>query len=370
MRKKIILKVSDYRSALIQGKILAKKGVWISEYRIESGLNCGGHAFPTEGYLLGPILEEFRQKRADLEHELFNICNGANLAKGNNTFASKPGIRITVQGGIGTANEDSFLLEHYEMDGTGWGSPFLLVPEATNVEEFTLQQLATAEPEDYYLSGASPLGVPFNNFRKSTSEKQRVERASKGRPGSPCYKKFLSSDTEFTTTPICTASRQYQDLKIKQLEEKNYSPEKYATELNAIVEKDCLCEGLSSSVFLKDNIPVAHNLVFSLKEMIDHIYGRLNILNSLDRRNMFINELQLYVDYLKTAAGKSLDEMTVKQNRYLQNFKTNLQDGINYYNDLLPNIKKETQHYKDKMMNELKSFQNMLSSIIIPSPAV
>ncbi len=386
MRKKIILKVSDYRSALIQGKILAKKGIWISEYRIESGLNCGGHAFPTDGYLLGPILEEFRQKRADLENELFNLCNSANLAKGNNIFASKPGIKITVQGGIGTANEDNFLLDHYKMDGTGWGSPFLLVPEVTNVEENTLQQLATAEQEDYYLSGASPLGVPFNNFRKSTSEKQRLERINKERPGSPCYKKFLSSDTEFTTTPICTASRQYQDLKIKQLEEKNISPEQYTLELNAIIEKDCLCEGLSSSVLLKDHIPVAHSLsavaicpgpnlayfsgVFSLKEMADHIYGRINILNSRDRRNMFINELQLYVDYLKTAVGKSLDEMTVKQNRYLQNFKANLQDGINYYHDLIPSIKKETQHYKDKMINELKSFQNLLSSISIPSPAI
>ena len=32
IKKKIILKVSDYRSAIIQGKFLAKKGLWISEY--------------------------------------------------------------------------------------------------------------------------------------------------------------------------------------------------------------------------------------------------------------------------------------------------------------------------------------------------
>ena len=50
LRKKIILKVSDYRSALIQGNFLAKKGLWVSEYRIESGLNCGGHAFATDGF--------------------------------------------------------------------------------------------------------------------------------------------------------------------------------------------------------------------------------------------------------------------------------------------------------------------------------
>lgn len=70
MEKKVILKVSDYRSAFIQGKLLAKKGVWVSEYRIESGLNCGGHAFATKGILIGPILEEFKNRREELVEQL------------------------------------------------------------------------------------------------------------------------------------------------------------------------------------------------------------------------------------------------------------------------------------------------------------
>ena len=32
--KKVVIKVSDYRSALIQGKYLAKKGIWVSEFRV------------------------------------------------------------------------------------------------------------------------------------------------------------------------------------------------------------------------------------------------------------------------------------------------------------------------------------------------
>ena len=66
IKKKIVLKVSDYRSAVIQGKFLAKKGLWVSEYRIESGLNCGGHAFATDGLLMGPILAEFRDNKQEL----------------------------------------------------------------------------------------------------------------------------------------------------------------------------------------------------------------------------------------------------------------------------------------------------------------
>ena len=77
IKKKIVLKVSDYRSALIQGKFLAKKGLWVSEFRIESGLNCGGHAFATDGSLMGPILAEFRDKKEELHATLFEILSRA-----------------------------------------------------------------------------------------------------------------------------------------------------------------------------------------------------------------------------------------------------------------------------------------------------
>lgn len=378
LEKKVILKVSDFRSAMIQGKLLAKKGIWISEFRIESGLNCGGHAFATEGMLLGPILEEFKQKRGALSAELFDLCNTANMLKGRPVFPQQPPLKITVQGGIGTHQEDQFMTEYYGVDGTGWGSPFLLVPEATNVEDHTLQQLATAKKEDYFLSDASPLGVPFHNFRNSTGEEQRKQRIAKGRPGSPCYKKFLASDTEFTDTPICTASRQYQDLKIKQLKGKELPAEEYQAAFDAITSKDCLCEGLSVSVYLKDHIPAPHQLtavticpgpnlayfsgVFSLRDMVDHIYGRLNILNALPRPNMFVNEAQLYIDYLKKAIVKNID---AKQHKYLSSFRANLIEGIEYYKGLLPAFKRETMEYIETLQQQLNEQQAVLKALYI-----
>ncbi len=368
LKKKIVLKVSDFRSALVQGKIFAKKGLWISELRIESGLNCGGHAFATEGLLLGPILEEFKQKKAGLCAELFDLCRAAHMEKNIPSFSCPPDLKITVQGGIGTANEDEFLLEHYAVNGTGWGSPFLLVPEATSVDEATLHDLATARQEDYYLSEASPLGIPFNNFRKSTSEQQRRERIEKDRPGSPCYKKFLVSDTEFTTEPICPSSREYQRLKINQLKDRQLPEEQYNIEYRRITEKDCLCEGLGSGVRLKNGIPLSHKLpavaicpgpnlayfsgVFSLQEMTDHIYGRANLLNSLHRPNMFVNELHLYVEHFrkKIAAGMPFN---LKQVKSLQAFKANLLEGIAYYRNLASSFRKETDHYIAVMKEEL-----------------
>lgn len=369
LKKKIILKVSDYRSALIQGKIFAKKGLWVSEFRVESGLNCGGHAFPTEGLLLGPILEEFKSSRKALAEELFGICNTALAAKGGNTFQESPAQFISAQGGIGNAEEHQFLLDYYGLDSAGWGSPFLLVPEATNVEEQTLHQLAEAKKEDYFLSNASPLGVPFNNFKPSTSELQRKNRIEKNRPGSPCYKKYLSSNTEFTKEPICTASRQYQHLKIKELKAQELPEQELEKAIAKVEEKDCLCEGLSASVQLKNEMSIPHKLsavticpgpnlayfsgVFSLQEMVGHIYGRENLLNKELRPNLFINELQLYVSYLKKEIAEC--PTNEKTQRHHQKYKANLLAGISYYRSMAASWKD-----KEGMLQELDAVEREL----------
>ncbi|MBS1615561.1 MAG: hypothetical protein JST06_05525 [Bacteroidetes bacterium] len=350
--KQVILKVSDYRSAHVQGKILAKKGIWVAEFRIESGLNCGGHAFPTEGILQGPILEEFREKRAALRQELFGTCNESLRQSGRSVFLEIPKQRITAQGGVGTADEHSLLLDYYGLDSVGWGSPFLLVPEATGVDEHTREQLAVAKPEDYYLSHASPLGVPFNNFRPSTSEAQRKRRIEKDRPGSPCYKKYLSANTEFTEQPICTSSRQYQHLKIKQLEASGLPEDELKQAVEAVVEKDCLCEGLSVSASHNNDLPIRHNLTavticpgpnlaffsgtFSLREMIDHIYGRGFVGNAIPRPHVFVNELQLYIRYFRKELNKGKASLTEKLLRSRENFRKNLLLGIEYYRQHMP----------------------------------
>ncbi|MEW6467650.1 MAG: hypothetical protein AB1458_01930 [Bacteroidota bacterium] len=381
IKKKIILKVSDYRSALIQGKFLAKKGIYISEFRIESGLNCGGHAFPTEGHLLGPILEEFRTKREELSHELFPLLEKA-LADKKLPFPSAAGgIRVSVQGGIGTAEEDAFLREYYKVHSTGWGSPFLLVPEATNVDQHTLEMLATAQEEDYYLSHSSPLGLPFNNFRKSSAEEQRKERIMKHRPGSPCYKKHLAFNTEFTPQPICTASRQYQNLKIRQLTEQQIPGAEFQEEFDLITEKDCLCEGLSVAVLLKNRLPVEHHLeavticpgpnlayfsgIFSLEDMVAHIYGRKNILNARNRPHMFLKELKMYVDFFKTEAEKCRATITAKQKSYLSAFRSNLDKGIAYYQSMLLQLAFGKREVALRINADLEDSARVLANVVL-----
>ncbi|CAN0603433.1 unnamed protein product, partial [Ectocarpus sp. 12 AP-2014] len=162
IKKKIILKVSDYRSALIQGKFLAKKGIWVSEYRIESGLNCGGHAFATDGYLMGPILQQFKENREELIQSVFELLSGALKNNGRDVPTTPLSLKLSAQGGVGTAQEHDFLMNEYDVDSVGWGSAFLLVPEATTVDKATLDKLVNAQEDDLYLSNTSPLGIPFH----------------------------------------------------------------------------------------------------------------------------------------------------------------------------------------------------------------
>lgn len=380
LQKKIILKVSDFRSAFIQAKFLAKKGIWVSEFRIESGLNCGGHAFATDGYLLGPILEEFKVRKQEMLTDLYALYQSALTTKGLQ-INQIPALKITVQGGIGTAEEDSFLLEHYQVDATGWGSPFLLVPEVTNVDEQTLKDLTEAKSEDYYVSNSSPLGVLFNNFKRSTAEKQRLERMAQGRPGSPCKKKYLVSNTEFTTQPICTASRQYQNLKIKQLKSIEPRPADFDQQMNAIMEKLCLCEGLSTSTLLKNHLLLPRenkavsicpgpNLawfskVYSLDEMVKHIYGKVNLLNKVNRPNMFINELNLYVEHYKKDIEIHAQNLNDKKRKYLLKFKEQLLLGIDYYKELIPQLANQSAEYRLEMIGQLEGVESWLRGDVV-----
>jgi hypothetical protein len=352
--KKVVIKVSDYRSALIQGKYLAKKGVWVSEFRVESGLNCGGHAFATDGTLLGPILEEFKAKKNDLIQALFQLYKPIAELKTGLQFDEAHPIKITVQGGVGTFEEAEFMQHQYQVESIGWGTPFLLCPEATTVDDETLQLMCRAKEDDVILSKNSPLGVRFNYLKGTSSEKEKLARIEKGKPGSPCTEKFLVSNTEFTKEPICTASHTYQKLKIQQLKTLELTQEEYNHRYDDVVSKECLCIGLSNSAIKAYQLTpikgltavnicpgpnIAYfNKIVTLQQMTDHIYGRTTILENQDRPHMFIKELQLNVSYVKEQLAL-LKQRDTKLAKDILDFTKQLLTGIEYYRSLSDKIK-------------------------------
>ena len=357
IKKKIILKVSDYRSAIIQGKFLAKKGLWISEYRIESGLNCGGHAFATDGYLMGPILAEFRDRRQELVDELYAVCNPALEAKGrivpNDTLA----ITITAQGGVATSEEHNFLIDHYKLDTVGWGTPFLLVPEATTVDPATRKQLQEAKEKDLYLSNVSPLGVPFNNLRNSTKDVEKFNKIEEGKPGSPCPRKFLALSNEYGTEGVCTASRLFQKNKI---DEQGISDQ--------ITDKACLCMGLAATAVINYGVETREskgvsicpgpNMAYfdqelTLQDMSHHIYNGDEGIVRADRPNMFVNELGMYLTYLSEKIEEHKNDWGKKSGRYLNAFTSNMNEGITYYQGMFNSVGTTFSSVKDSAYQSL-----------------
>ncbi len=379
--KKIVLKVSDYRSAFIQGKLLAKKGIWVSEYRIESGLNCGGHAFATDGYLMGPILSEFKENKETLIETVHEILVSALAEKNRPVPQCRLPLKVTAQGGVGTSEEHQFLIDHYQIDSVGWGTPFLLVPEATTVDDSTMQQLMDAREEDLYLSGISPLGVPFNNLRGSTKDVEKMSLVAEGTPGSLCPKKFLVSNSEFTNRKICTASRTYQRLKLKELESLALPAAEHQKRFDEITEKACLCLGLGASAMLANQLETSEdgpgvsicpgpNLAYfskkmTLKEMTDHIYGRANMITRTDRPNMFIKELTIYIDYLKNKIKESPAPFSKKQSRHFMTFIKNLKEGVTYYQSLFNQTGERFKEVKTAIFNELANSSATLQHLTV-----
>jgi len=381
-QKKITLKVSDYRSALIQGKFLAKKGLWVSEFRVESGLNCGGHAFATDGYLLGPILAEFRDHREELRQTLFAIYSKA-LEEKKKTIPPALPIKLTVQGGVGTAEEHQFLLDHYKVDSVGWGTPFLLVPEVTNVDEETLQKLSAAKEDDLYLSNISPLGVPFNSLRGNSRDLDKEERIKKGIPGSPCPKKYLAFNKEYNEAGICVASRKYQALKLAELERAGLPEKEHQRKFERITDKSCICSGLGTVALMVNDMDTIKegfgvsicpgpNLAYfskicTLAEMTDHIYGRANVISRTDRPHMFIKELGMYVDYLKNKLAEMVDEE--KTRKELSSFIENLNAGLDYYTSLFGELKGWFEHTKNSICEELENARRTVNSLLEMQPS-
>lgn len=379
LKKKVILKVSDYRSAIIQGRFLAKKGIWVSEYRVESGLNCGGHAFATDGFLLGPVLEEFRNSKEQLIEAVHEIYVKALAEKGKPVPEKPLLVKITAQGGVGSNTEHQFLLEYYNLDSIGWGTPFLLVPEATTVDEETLEVLCKAKEEDLYMSDVSPLGVIFNNVRGNGMDLKKEAQNKAGKYGFPCTKKYLALNPVADKQSICTASKEYQRDKIQELKDQNLNEMEFEKQLGKITDKACLCNGLTASTLMANDLDVkmegtavsicpGPNLayfssLYSLKRMVDHIYGRTNVMERTDRPNMFVKEIKMYIDYLGGKIEETVKPFSNKQNKYFDTFYENMEKGVEYYKQLFLNYKTQLDDSTSKN-NLMQDLENMKMELL------
>jgi hypothetical protein len=225
----------------------------------------------------------------------------------------------------------------------------------------------------------SPLGVPFHYLKGTTSDLEKQKRIERGIPGSPCTEKHLVSNTEFTEEPICTASSKYQKLKINQLQSMNLPVLQYEKELKTVLDKECLCIGLSNAAahkyehtFLKNlsavTICPGPNIAYfsktvSLSEMADHIYGRADIITDDRRPHVFINELFIYINYFKGQVEEAVEPIDKKKAKYLSGFHDQLVAGINYYREIVQPCNGFSEQGIADFNNHLNEAESYLESI-------
>jgi len=162
----------------------------------------------------------------------------------------------------------------------------------------------------------------------------------------------LALNTEFTDEPICTASRKYQKLKLHQLQTLELPEHEYEKQKADVLAKECLCVGLSNSAALTYDEPFLKHLtavticpgpnianfseIVSLQTMVDHIYGRTNIMTNNQRLHVFIAEMNLYITYVKEQITREQIPLSdTKRKIYFQSFLRNLSEAIMYYRRLV-----------------------------------
>jgi hypothetical protein len=87
--------------------------------------------------------------------------------------------------------------------------------------------------------------------------------------------------------------------------------------------------------------------------MVDHIYGRINLMDKGYRPHMFTKELHMYLDIFKErfeSFQKNVEDK--KEKRNLVKFQKNLFAGIDYYKNLFTEKKKEVVDEIDKLIQK------------------
>ena len=136
-------------------------------------------------------------------------------------------------------------------------------------------------------------------------------------------KNLFRSTPSIPSKPSALLRGNFRISRFRNLTDKIFRRKKKKKSFDAITEKVCLCVGLTNAALIVNRIETngdgagvsicpGPNIAYfdravSLKEMVDHIYGRIKLVNESHRPNMFVKELRLYVDYLKTKISESAE---------------------------------------------------------------
>ena len=69
---------------------------------------------------------------------------------------------------------------------------------------------------------------------------------------------------------------------------------------------------------------------------------------------------------MKREINESIDAINEKKQKYFEEFKDNLISGIEYYKEIIDDMKEESDIYKAKMVEELEKYYYKINDISLP----
>jgi hypothetical protein len=136
------------------------------------------------------------------------------------------------------------------------------------------------------------------------------------------------------------------------------------------LENDIKIKGQSQGVVICPGPNLAYfDKEVSLLDMVKHIYGNTTILGNKERPNVIINELKMYMDYLKNEINEFSEQITAPQVKKLKAFKNNLNEGIDYYQSLLES-NNWFEKSKQSIETQLNKYKKELFELCIPELVV
>jgi len=127
---------------------------------------------------------------------------------------------------------------------------------------------------------------------------------------------------------------------------------------------DTKIEGTAVSICPGPNLAYFSS-TYSLKNMVDHIYGRTNVMERTDRPNLFVKELKMYIEYLGTKIEDTVKPFSDKQKKHFETFQENLNKGVEYYKELFQKYKTQLEDStsKNNMVADLEKLKIELSNL-------
>ena len=180
---------------------------------------------------------------------------------------------------------------------------------------------------------------------------------------------------------ICSLSKE----KIEQLKKLDLVSADYEDEFTKIIDKACLCEDLAAPALIEYGIEnkrplkstvcagpniAYYNKIVTMKEMIDHIYGRINLIKDANRPSFFVAELNMYIKYLSNDLKNISEKVTQIEIKRLSGFAKNLREGIDYYINLTREKYSESEGYKQNMLADFNDAKARLEALIEKNTAV